>query len=347
MEHKTKSVIEKFSLPDLITSLLYTSAVSTILSISINCNKNQEFNDFTVIFYTVVIVLLVFADWNNRVLIPIGFDKAENKSENKSENKKHLKLFLEVLSITTLVLFFNQFMKPNDKLSVLYFSLYLFFSWLWNFIIINEMKGITFSWLWKSIFTGKTINNNELKHYTKPFTKKIEKLEREIENEKQKLKEKEDEGSSHLAGILARSLNRELKRIKIKYSVYGLIGQFIANHLTWVNFFVGLFLLLSYCNIIPTGNYYIFEPYFSEIPYVNMIHLGTIFLISLLIIFIYAFDITKSNFMKILFSLLILLVLISIYITCKDFIILIMILQQVLVGYLLEKMTDGELKILT
>ncbi len=342
-------LLDRFSLPDLITSLLYASAVSTVLSIAVKSSDNDALVHLSVFTKTFIVVLLIFVDWYSRVFIPTSFSK---KQQDRSK-LEYQQLLLEILSITALVLFFKQFVGGDNELSFLYFGLYLMFCWSWNFVTIKEI----FPSLFKDVFTGKVVDNPGLMHYIEYFITEINNNKDDIAKAMKELADKNrdknrDKNSNSIITNFE-DINKRLRCYKIKYSKFRLTGQFMASHLTWVNLVIGIFLVCFYfirSLFCATSELLIFDinidlshlNYF--LPFLYLVIFVSMFVVALLLLaFISWVDTAKKNY-RTIFALLILLEMIFVYISCRDYIITIMIFQQIVVGYLLKRMTFNNKK---
>jgi len=243
MTSQNSIIPENFKTPELITSFLYASGISSMLSLIITTNEIT----FPTTINTVIVIILVFVDWNNRIFIPIHFPNINNNNNNNNNNnqtgvrilwnKKFAKLFFEISGMVLLVLFFNKFSRieySNEKDFNIYtiFSTYLILTGLWNINILNFM-GIRIRSGIKKVLFGIVIEIEPLKGITTSLLNKIELLEKKLQ---------EDIPASGVT-CAVNKFNKEKKKIIIRNNIYRLLPQIIGNHIIWFNLFIALILI--------------------------------------------------------------------------------------------------------
>ncbi len=318
-------------LPELITTLLYASAISAMLSFIISVEKESN---ILMIFNTFLIILLVFADWNNRILIPSYFPP-EDKTVKKSKPLiQYSKLAFEIFSMVFLIMFFRYLIKGDHvtvKIINIYtiFTFYLFSCGIWNIIIIKIMSGIKFKSLLISIFKGNVFDMEGLSKYIGDFVKNIKK-ERDMCRETLITGIENTEKINTHVNSYQNSMNRSI----LKMNIVRTFAQFIGNHILWANFIVGLILILHSYNITISINYQI------NVLFHFSLSLGIIILLAfVLLILIWKIDLEERK-NKALFGLTLLLLLLIIYTNINiDFLIYFIIFQQILIGILVECFT--------
>jgi len=324
-------------LPELLTSLLYASAISSMLSFTMNL-IHESINYITVI-NTFIVIFLVFADWNSRILVPLHFPNPD-KNRQRKPFFQYAKLINEIISMVLLVLFYSYFLKNNhggDKFINIFtlFTAYLFMCGLWNLLMIWIMDGLSVCELIKSSFKGNTYEIHGLEKYTMDFRNKIEKEETEL---KGILKKELDENNN--ADVPIRNYNKNVFRLKIKINFARIITQLIGNHILWVNFFVGIVILLKLQKFINIDEIICFDVGISFPNHLNIIIM--LFISSIILILTLLFDLRKK-ISKTLFGILLLSLLLLLYISIPlYYLIYFIIIQQISIGLLIEYMTDGK-----
>jgi len=316
--------------PELIASLLYAATIGAMFSHIIEINENYH---WTLILNTVLIVILVFIDWNNRIFVPAQLiSNAKNKKILRS-----FKLFFEVIGMVLLVLFFNKFINFNVKKQIFsdiffLFGTYLIITGIWNLVIISLMEGIELKDLARKIF-NLVSDTKGLKDVL--GKNKIPNLEIEKKEFIEKLEKGDDE--------LMDTIKYFFKKIKSKLpspkrNAKIIIIQFIGNHIIWFNIFIGLVLLLfSFKEIFHLSNsILIFKKYFLLIRfYMLLISFLIILIISMLCNF-------KKDITKNIFGLSFVVLLLSIYLYFSvTSLFYVVVIQQISIGIGIEYLTDG------
>jgi hypothetical protein len=124
---------DKFQFPELITTLLYASAVSTMMSFSI-----KEKITIPIFYNTIIIILLVFADWHNRILTPLNFPK-EDQDAKQRPFFQFAKISFEVIGMYCLVVFFSFFINIKQPEGITFQSINKY----WAFAGYLSMGSVT------------------------------------------------------------------------------------------------------------------------------------------------------------------------------------------------------------
>lgn len=329
-----------FKLPDLLTSLLYASAVSCILA-----NGHGERKSLWAILQIIFVIVLIFSDWNSRILIPRNLES--DYGTNKNNSKFRLwKIILEVCSMVTFVEFSKLFIQSKfyyqnfweDNIYLL-FSVYLFLCTIWNTFMINYMK-IGYLQLWRSIFLGNTIGIDKLRPYMNGYYNIIETKLKNLPS--MEMKDEEDTGSK---AQKAQKIVSEYKNIKIWADTKRLLFLGIGNHLLWVSLVIGVIILLkiNLIQIIPS-----FEIYEYSISAIWVVIILCV-LLGLWSIFKYKTvnkeNEKKDNVFKMTNTLLgisFIFLLLSLYLILPIYwLIVFTFVQQIFISFLIEYITDN------
>jgi len=275
-----------------------------------------------------LIVFLVFADWHNRILIPLRFPDADFKLQ-RSPLIQYSKLGLEITNMVLLVLFYGLINESNgDK--YWFFTAYLGVCLLWNWLMINVMGKLQAIPLFRALFNGKVFDMPDLGSYTKRF----------IEN----IKAKESELHTNYQNSVASQTTISLKDIRFHKSSFILnlkvksakfVFQLIGSHILWINGYVLGLLLLPLMNY-PSSNNLIN----SVLGWKTYCIVLLITLIVLLITFLFNRDSSpKLQFVfgtSMIFSLLLLYPIFS-----PSKLIYVILIQQIIVGVIIEHVTKN------
>lgn len=335
----------KFELPELITSLLYASAVSAMLSLSMSIEHIKI--TFTSIINTILVIFLVFADWNNRILVPLHFP-TKDLEEQRKPLFQYTKLVSEIVSMVFLVMFFSYLVKENyctDKTINIYllFALYLIACGVWNLLMIRIMQGINIRPLVKSIIKGSVFDIPDLNQYTKNFIENIDKKEKELHQ-----KYKQNVGKTKSETIRNfKKYDKETKHLLIKINLAKTLAQFIGNHIFWINFWISIMLIVITFDLT---KYFSFTEIHIDslqlpISFVSIKVILLFILILTLFVFIIFIEL-NSVFRKTFYGLTMFVFLLTFY-SCFsiDGLIYVMLIQQIFIGLLIERITDKKISI--
>lgn len=331
------NVNDKFKFPELITTLLYASAVCSMMSVCIN----RDVITVPLVFNTVIITFLVFADWHNRILTPLGFPDADQKNKQKPI-MQFFKLSFEVIGMYFLVVFFSYFIKEQNNLSLIdinkynAFAGYLFMSFFWNYVAFKIMKGLDAKPLMIGIIKGNVFDMPGLNDYTGTFKKKVQDTEAKLE------REFSDNGNKKSFTEKISMFHKKIEKEGLATDLARVTAQFLANHLIWANAFVSLFILFSLRIGKPDSS--ILEMIFSNLLFENLIKsfysCTTILVVFLLVLLYTSFRAIRKH--KTLSGILIVIMLILFYCSFSaGSIIYVMIIQQIIVGVLIQIVTQN------
>ncbi len=325
-------------LPELITSLLYASAISAILSFSMSLN--QDNNDIIAIINTFLIIFLIFADWNSRILVPLHFPPQDLNLQRKPFFQ-YSKLILEIISMVFLVLFYSYLLKENfntiNGINIYtIFTFYLFACGVWNLLMIRIMNGINVKPLRKSILNGSVFDLPDLKDYTNKFVEKVKDEEKELDKMLQN--DVNDSGKDNVKSINA--FMRKKAKLALKINLARTIAQFIGNHILWANFWVGILIVSRV--FLNTSSFDQTNINIGESISISLYSVKiAIILILGFIFFLILFNVFKLNNVKILFGLSLFIFLLLFYTLLSEYcLIYVMIIQQIIIGLLIEFITD-------
>lgn len=242
MDNTNRSNGTKFDLPELITSCLYASAISAMLSLSMSLNQAEI--SFVLIINTVLVIFLVFADWNNRIFVPLHFPKEDLKVQREPFFKS-TKLISEIISMVLLVIFYSYLIKGNygtDKIMNIYFlfALYLLACGVWNLLMVRIMNGINIKPLLTSLIRGNVFDIPDLKNYTKNFVERVKAEEIELK----KILRNEVNDTDEDTDKSVEKYKKKKRYLLIKINIARTLAQFIGNHISWVNFWISFVLLV-------------------------------------------------------------------------------------------------------
>jgi len=331
------SKLAQFDSPEIITSLLYASSISAMLSLSIGLIHSTI--DIATIVNTFLIIFLVFADWNNRVIIPLAFPIADLNTQRKPIYQ-FSKLAGEIVSMVFLVVFYSYFIKENFKtdneINIYFlFSLYLIACWLWNLIMIKIMQGIDILPLVRSLFTGKVIDLEDLKDYTKIFLERIENKETEINNDHKQKIENNEETDEAIKDTQKRKRNLQFETSSARF-----IAQLIGNHIVWVNFFAAAVFFLKTKEFWFTFNTFKLKPFGGEIDISYIVIPYFILFVSIILMIVFFMKLKRRGMFY--GSLLIFTMVLTYSLIGQKALIYLMILQQILIGILIGYITNGK-----
>jgi len=327
-------------LPELITSLLYASAISSMLSLSMNIEHAAL--SIKVILDTALIIFLVFADWNNRILIPLQFP-SETLNEQRKPLFQYTKLVSEIISMVLLVIFYSYFIKNNysvDKIINIYFmfALYLIACGVWNLIMIRIMKGIDLVPLLKCLLKGNVFDLQELEDFTKNFSDNFRKKE-----------EKLNINYNVERGILGqyqsvKKLNKGQKKILREVNLARMLAQFIANHIIWLNLWISMMLIIT--TLYWASNLEIIEDAveYLKLPIsINMAKIILLLIVGMILFGTILCSAIDSALRKCIFGISMIAFLLIFY-SCFAIgsLIYIMITQQIIIGLSIQYIVDGK-----
>lgn len=301
----------------------------------------------TTIIKTFLVILLVFADWNNRILVPLQFP-ADDLKKQREPLLKVVKLVSETVSMVLLVMFYSYFLKCEDsteKTVNIYFlfASYLFACGVWNILMIKIMSGVSGCKLATRLFTGNIFDLPNLQNYATKFKQK----------QNTRTKKRGDEMSN--------SDNEEQLREKIKQSfwekkienskknILRTFVQVIGNHILWLNFFACILLL----NAI--HNFYNYTAILNKIsgPYQKLFDFSPIiippFIIPLvmLLCFVFLFNLHPESFiLNICFGMIVVVFFVCFYLFFSmTNLIYVMLFQQIIIGFIIAFITDNSIPI--
>jgi hypothetical protein len=316
--------------PELITSLLYASAVSSIFSLVLTITSN---NGLITLINTIIIILLIFIDWNNRILIPTQFTGKDKEKKGKA-SWKYLKLTFEISSIIFLITFFRFFVAHEngckDNLINIYsiFALYLFSCGFWNLVLIKIMTGINSRPLMKHIINGNVFDLPGLETYTGEYVEIIKKEKKVCED---KLKTDLHIPTNNSIKIV-KVFQQDIKKPILKMNQLRIATQFIGNHILWVNFYIAILFIFKSLDIN------LFNNDLSN-KYILIVLCFFILMIAIGILIYVKFDLENRRIQKI-FGLHFLMILIVLYSSINiNYLIYLIILQQIITGVLIERLT--------
>jgi len=332
-----KNVNDKFQFPELITTLLYASAVCSMMSLCIN----KEVISISLVINTVIITFLVFADWHNRILTPLSFPNADQIAKQQPL-MQFFKLSFEVIGMYFLVVFFSLFIKGQNNISLKdvnkynAFAGYLLTCFIWNYLAFKIMKGLSSKALISGIIKGNVFDIPGLNDYTGTFNKKIQDAEGELEKQFSN-----DRISKSFNDTISKA-HRKLKRQRISVDLARFCAQLIANHLIWINAFVSSFIIFSLYIGKPDDT--LFEILLSNLKFDNFLIdsslLKFILVLSVLLLLYTSFISIRTH--KTFSGISILIILLLFYCNfTADMIIYIMIFQQIFVGILIQIVTQN------
>ena len=337
MKSLQNSKLSQFDSPEIITSLLYASSISAMLSLSIGLTQTTI--DLTVIINTFLIIFLVFADWNNRIIIPLAFPNTDLDIQRRPAYQ-FSKLAVELVSMVFLVVFYSYFIKDNfkttDNINIYFlFSFYLLACWVWNLIMIKIMQGIDLLPLIRSLFSGKVFELEDLEDYTKNFLERIEKKEEEI-----KKIHKDETNKDKETDKVVLAYQKRMRSLVFDTSSARLVAQFVGNHIVWVNLFAAILFFLKTKELWITYGSFVLTPFGGEIEisYIIIPYFFLIVSIILLIIFFMKLK-RRSAFYGIL---LIVTMVLTYSLVSPKILIYLMIVQQIIIGILIGYITNGK-----
>lgn len=333
----SNSKLALFDSPEIISSLLYASSISSMLSLSISLEPENI--SVATIANTFLIVFLVFADWKNRVMVPLVAFPPYDLEIQRKPAYQFFKLVGEIISMVFLVVFYGYFIKNNyttEKPICIYtiFACYLVACGIWNLIMIKIMQSIDLRPLIKGIFKGDIFDLPDLKNYTKSFMARMKKKEEDIEKEHLNTINSNPKKVKESARLV---VSKDDKIQSVKNSAR-LMAQFIGNHIVWVNFFAAIIFLLKANDIsfaFGEFNITIWEKVLI-IKYIYFFYLGIVILFLYLGKLFFKMHIKMTRFG----ILLMLLMIVTYSIVGLKILVYIMILQQIFIGILIGNFTD-------
>lgn len=333
---------EKFEFPELVTSLLYASAISNVFSICINSPKMT----FIIFLNTTIIVLLVFADWYNRILTPMGFPIEDQKTKQQPIIQ-FSKLFIEIIGMCCLVIFFHYFLKHEvtpkyDELNkYIVFSGYLFMCFIWNYLALGIMQHLRRRDLLWGIILGNVFEIDGLKKYTGRFLDRIKIDENDLKGKLENYSTKCTHNPSKMAiNYILHGIKTLLRLLELWLRIKSakVAAQFIGSHLIWINFVIAFLLTFSFY----TGNTNnsLISILFSGSSFYVILTNGMVQLFLIIILFLLSLILTKAK--RNLSGILIVFLLLFIYSSFDaDILIYMMIGQQILVGVIIQYVTKN------
>jgi hypothetical protein len=220
-------------LPEAITTGLYASSISAMLSISFSPNFHKDI--ITALLTITLFIILVIVDWNNRVIVPIYFPSDDRRTQTRFFNQ-YIKLLIEVFSIVLIVVLFQYFLKDdmaseNTQSFYLLFGIYLLVCWIWNFLMILFMDKLNVFPLLMSVLKGDVFGMTDLDIYTYKFYRRIQARKR-LSLRKCK---KDTSTANNIDDInhFKNFINKWFINLSIDSS--RIIALFIGNHILWAN----------------------------------------------------------------------------------------------------------------
>lgn len=262
-------------LPEAITTGLYASAISAMLSISFLPNFNKDI--ITALLTISLFIILVIVDWNNRVLVPIHFTDKDRKLQKKFINQ-YFKLIIEVFSIVLIVLLFQYFVKgekTSENITSFYllFQIYLIACWVWNMLMIVLMEKLNIIPLFMSVLKGDVFGMKDLDTYTYKFYRRINARKRlSLRNCKKDTScAKNIDEINHFRNLI----NKWFINISIDFS--RIVALSIGNHILWAN--------LTACLIFYFKATHLFSITPIQYNYIYTIIIGFLFLFIITFLF--------------------------------------------------------------
>ena len=219
--------MNKYTLGDAITSLVYASGINVIFSRCIN-------DGYYTLIGGLIISLFIFLDWLSRIGLLLNVDDDDDQKRRKTNWVILLKSTFEIAAIYFLIsTTINLLLTPRDTNNsiaidpIITFGLFVLISFLWNSLTLYILTKLDFRELYQSIWQGNVFDLEAIGIYIKGFKSKTVLMAKQLNHQ----------GSLKNANKL---------KNRILYECFArTFTQLIANHISWINLFIAIILLTN------------------------------------------------------------------------------------------------------